>query len=205
MSVRAAPTSQPIRVLIVEDDPDDVLLLREDLAGAPVAFEIDVCSTLREALHRLDRGDIDVTITDLSLPDSQGLQTFHSLAAHPAHVPIIVLSGLMDEALALETVQQGAQDYLVKGQCDQRLLVRSVRYAIKRAAADRALAVERNLLRNVIDNLMDAIYVKDASGRYLLGNLAHARQIGAESPEEVVGKHTTRPLFRRHGEGLPGG
>jgi PAS domain S-box-containing protein len=191
MSVRASSASQPIRVLIVEDDPDDVLMLREDLAGAPVPFEIDVCRTMGEALRRLDHANVDVTITDLSLPDSQGLNTFHALAAHPSHVPIIVLSGLMDEALALETVQQGAQDYLVKGQCDQRLLVRSVRYAIKRAEADRALAVERNLLRNVVDNLMDAIYVKDASGRYLLGNLAHARQIGAESPEEVVGKHTT--------------
>lgn len=191
MSVRASTASQPIRVLIVEDDPDDVLILREDLAAAPVAFEVVVCVSLGDALRRLDRADIDVAITDLSLPDSQGLHTFHALAAHRAHVPIIVLSGLMDEALALETVQQGAQDYLVKGQCDQRLLVRSVRYAIKRAAADRALAVERNLLRNVVDNLMDAIYVKDAGGRYLLGNHAHARQIGADSPEEVVGKHTT--------------
>jgi sigma-B regulation protein RsbU (phosphoserine phosphatase) len=199
MSVRASSASQPIRVLIVEDDPDDVMMLREDLAAAPVPFEVEVCRTLGEALRRLDRPargepvepDVDVTITDLSLPDSQGLNTFHALAAHPSHVPIIVLSGLMDEALALETVEQGAQDYLVKGQCDQRLLVRSLRYAIKRAEAERALAVERNLLRNVVDNLMDAIYVKDASGRYLLGNLAHARQIGADSPEEVVGKHTT--------------
>jgi sigma-B regulation protein RsbU (phosphoserine phosphatase) len=191
MSVRASSASHPIRVLIVEDDADDALILREDLASAPVPFEVEVCRTLGEALKRLDRADIDVTITDLTLPDSQGPNTFHALAAHPAHVPIIVLSGLEDEALALETVQQGAQDYLVKGQCDQRLLVRSVRYAIKRSEADRALAVERNLLRNVVDNLMDAIYVKDVSGRYLLGNHAHARQIGANSPDEVVGKHTT--------------
>src|SRR3954453_9718813 len=191
MSKRSAPTSQPIRVLIVEDDVDDVLVLREDLALAPVPFQVEIAPTLKAALERLGEGGINVGVCDLTLPDSKGLETFHALAAHPSQVPIIVLSGLMDEALALETVEQGAQDYLVKGQCDQRLLVRSVRYAIKRAEADRALAVERNLLRNVVDNVMDAIYVKDVSGRYLLGNHAHARQIGSESPDEVVGKHTT--------------
>ena len=66
--------------------------------------------------------------------------------------------------------------------------MRSVRYAIKRAAADRALADERNLLRRVIDSLPDSVYVKDTEGRYLLGNLAHARQLGLASPEAGGGE-----------------
>jgi phosphoserine phosphatase RsbU/P len=101
-----------------------------------------------------------------------------------------VLSGLDDEALALRTVELGAQDYLVKGRADQALVVRSIRYAIRRAAADRALANERKLLRDVIDNLVDAVYVKDTHGHYLLGNHAHARQLGLDSPDQVVGKET---------------
>src|SRR4051812_16078936 len=124
-----------IRVLIVEDDPDDALLLREDFAAAPGEFQAEVVTTLAAALKRLDAGGIDVTLTDLTLPDSQGIGTFHALRAHGAKVPIIVMSGVTDEALAVETVRQGAQDYLVKGQVDQRLLVRSVRYALKRAEA----------------------------------------------------------------------
>src|SRR4051812_41233035 len=191
MSKRSAPTSQPIRVLIVEDDVDDVLVLREDLALAPVSFQVEIAPTLKAALERLSGGGIDVVVCDLTLPDSKGLETFHALAAHPSQMPIIVLSGLSDESLALETVEQGAQDYLVKGQYDQRLLVRSLRYAIKRAEADRALERERNLLRSVIDNLIDAIYVKDKEGRYLLGNVAHASQLGLDSPEEVVGRRST--------------
>ena len=191
MSKRSAPTSQPIRVLIVEDDVDDVLVLREDLALAPVPFQVEIAPTLKVALERLGTGGIEVVVCDLTLPDSKGLETFHALAAHPSQVPIIVLSGLMDEALALETVEQGAQDYLVKGQYDQRLLIRSLQYAIKRAEADRALERERKLLRSVIDNLMDAIYVKDKDGKYLLGNMAHAQQLGLESPQQVVGRKTT--------------
>ena len=190
MSERVSP-AQPIRVLIVEDDPDDVLVLREDLASGPVRFQVVTASTLKEALHRLGSPGIDVVVSDLTLPDSKGVETFHALAAHPAQVPIIVLSGITDEALALETVERGAQDYLVKGQYDQRLLVRSIRYAIKRAEADRALDRERNLLRSVIDNLMDAIYVKDREGRYLLGNVAHAQQLGLPSPQNVVGRKTS--------------
>src|SRR5678815_2003412 len=99
MSKRAVPSSQPIRVLIVEDDSDDVLVLREDLAAAHVPFHVEVATTIGEALHRLGAGGIDVVVSDLTLPDSKGLETFHALAAHPSQVPIIVLSGLSDESL----------------------------------------------------------------------------------------------------------
>ena len=135
-----------------------------------------------------ERGGIDVVMSDLSLPDSQGMETFERLHAAAPTVPVIVLSGLDDETLAVETVRRGAQDYLVKGRADTHLLVRSIRYALKRIAAERELAEERNLLRSVINNLLDSIYVKDVRGVYRLDNLAHMRSIGAERPEDVVGK-----------------
>lgn len=178
----------PIRVLLVEDNQGDVFLLRELLGDAPVRFAIESVDRLDAALDRLGAGDIDVVISDLTLPDSQGAATFRSLYAHPSHAPIIVLSGLDDEALALKTVEEGAQDYLMKGHVDQPLLVRSIRYAIKRAAAERALETERSLLRSVIDNIIDAVFVKDAEGRYILGNAAHAERLGIASPAEIMGK-----------------
>ena len=178
----------PIRVLLVEDDEGDVFLLRELLDDAPVRFAIENVGRLSAALERLGAGDIDVVISDLTLPDSRGTETFHRLYAHHSRAPIIVLSGMDDEALALKTVEEGAQDYLVKGQVNQPLLVRSIRYAIKRAAAEKALEAERSLLRNVIDNIIDAVFVKDAEGRYMLGNAAHAQRLGIASPTDVVGK-----------------
>lgn len=177
-----------IRVLLVEDDPGDVFLIGETLQEAPIRFAVESVARLERALERLGEGGIDVVLSDLTLPDSRGIETFRQLAGHPSRTPIIVLSGLDDEALALETVEQGAQDYLVKGRFDQALLVRAIQYALRRADADRRLAEERNLLRNVIDNLPDSIYVKDAQGRYLLDNLAHMRQVGAASIEEIIGK-----------------
>lgn len=190
MKLPPPPSAEPIRLLLIEDNPGDAFLLSELLGEAPVPFTIEIVERMDRALERLDAGGIDVAICDLTLPDSQGLETFHRIAAHASQVPVIVLSGMNDEALALRTVEEGAQEYLVKGLVDQPLLVRSIRYAMKRAAAERALHDERNLLRSVIDNLVDAVYVKDADGRYLLGNRAHTRQLGLSSPEAVVGKTT---------------
>ena len=183
-------TAEPaIRVLLVEDNPGDARLIQELLLEARSAhFETVVAPRLADAQEELAHGDFQLILLDLSLPDSQGIDTFHRMAAYAPSVPLIVLSGLDDEALALQTVKEGAQDYLVKGQVDPRSLARSIRYAMERVAAERALEEERNLLRNVIDNLLDSIYVKDASGRYLLDNLAHRRTLAANAPEQVVGK-----------------
>ena len=181
-------TEVPVRILLVEDNPGDARLFQELLADAKTPFSIDHVRKLSEAIQRLEQGGIDVVMSDLSLPDSQGLETFERLHAAAPQVPVIVLSGLDDETLAVETVERGAQDYLVKGRADTHLLVRSIRYALKRIAAERELAEERNLLRSVINNLLDSIYVKDVKGVYRLDNLAHMRSIGAQHPEDVVGK-----------------
>jgi len=183
-------TAQPtIRVLLVEDNPGDARLIQELLLEAKAGrFETAVATQLSEAMERLATDNFQLILLDLSLPDSRGIDTFHKMAAHAPQIPLIVLSGLDDEALALQTVEEGAQDYLVKGQVDPRILERAIRYAMKRVEAERALGEERNLLRSVIDNLLDSIYVKDAKGRYLLDNLAHRRSLGVDSPENVVGK-----------------
>jgi signal transduction histidine kinase len=125
--------SEPIRLLLVEDDANDALLLRRMLASVRSArFAITQAERLGDALARLAAERFDVVLLDLSLPDSQGLETFSRVDAAAPAVPVVVLSGLTDEAVSVSAVQRGAQDYLVKGQVTGDLLARAVRYAIER-------------------------------------------------------------------------
>jgi MinD-like ATPase involved in chromosome partitioning or flagellar assembly/CheY-like chemotaxis protein len=122
-----------MKVLLIEDNPGDARLIQMMLAearGAP--FDIERADRLSTGLGRLATGGIDVVLLDLSLPDSQGLDTFARVHAQAPEVPIVLLTGLEDEELGVEAMREGAQDYLVKGQVDSRLLVRSMRYAIER-------------------------------------------------------------------------
>lgn len=177
-----------IRVLVIEDNPGDARLLKEFLAEANTPFSMETVGNLAAAIHRIQEGGLDVILCDLSLPDSHGIGTFTRIYECAREIPIIILSGLDDEAVAVQTVEAGAQDYLVKGHVDPHLLGRAIRYAIKRTESDRALAEERNLLRSVIDNLLDAIYVKDTQGHYLLDNVAHLQALGCSMEAEVAGK-----------------
>jgi len=121
------------RILLVEDDPDDVWILRNLLGDRwDGPFELVHVELLADALRCLGASKIDVILLDLSLPDSQGVETFLHIHAHAPQTPIVILTGLDDRAAALRCVQAGAEDYLVKGQVDDELLVRSLRYAMER-------------------------------------------------------------------------
>jgi len=123
----------PFRILLVEDNPGDVRLIKQILSEAPgLRFEMTVAGRVAEALEKLEKQSFDVILLDLSLPDSQGLDTFHTVYARAPEVPIVVLTGLADETAGVRAVQAGAEDYLIKGQCDSELLVRSIRYAMVR-------------------------------------------------------------------------
>jgi signal transduction histidine kinase len=126
-----------ITVLLVEDNAADARLVREMLAHAgTVPFQVQHVLRLEEALLRSGEGDITVILLDLSLPDAQGLEALHRLRALAPDVPIVVMSASRDEALAVQGVRDGAQDYLVKGRVDTDLLVRALHYAIERQAAE---------------------------------------------------------------------
>lgn len=122
-----------MNVLLVEDNLGDARLLRETLVDASAAdFTLTHVLTLAEAQKCLTNQVFELILSDLSLPDSQGLQTFQHLHEFSPEVPIIVLTGTNDEAQAVKAVKTGAQDYLVKGQVDGPLLVRAMRYAVER-------------------------------------------------------------------------
>jgi DNA-binding response OmpR family regulator len=126
-------TVNPIRVLLIEDDPDDALLLKESLAEAgAVNFQLVLAVCLADGLKRTREQVFDVILLDLNLPDSRGLETLSRLRAQAPPAPIVVLTGLDDERLAVTTLQAGAQDYLVKGRANSDLVSRAIRYAIER-------------------------------------------------------------------------
>ena len=130
-----------IKILLVEDNPGDALLVRVLLeeAGAD-RFGVTEVGRLGEAIERLVEEDFSVVLLDLSLPDSQGLDTVEQVRTAAPRAPIVVLSGLDDEETALQALQSGAQDYLVKGQGDGNLIARAIRYAIERKRAEEELA-----------------------------------------------------------------
>ena len=122
-----------IRVLLVEDNPGDARLIREAFREADGnGFDLEWVENIAKALEHLADKETDVILLDLTLPDSSGLETVRKMLAEAPESPIVVLSGHNDENLALAAVQNGAQDYLVKGELAGNLLGRALRYAIER-------------------------------------------------------------------------
>jgi len=155
-----------ISVLLIEDNEIDARLTQDLLAEWSVEeFKITHAKTLSDGLLQIDKSRFDAILLDLSLPDAFGLPTVRQVHASNPSIPVVVLSGVSDQSLALQAVQQGAQDYLVKGQGHPELLARSVRYAIERKRSEERLTylaqydhltglVNRSLFRDRLDQAM---------------------------------------------------
>ncbi len=140
-----------VNVLLIEDNRGDARLIQEYLNEVEgLSFHVEFADRFAAGLERLARGGVDVVLLDLSLPDSRGLETFVRLHAEAPGVPVVVLTGFNDEVLAVKAVQEGAEDYLVKGYVNSNLLARSLSYAIeryRRRVAERALRETHEQLR----------------------------------------------------------
>jgi signal transduction histidine kinase/CheY-like chemotaxis protein len=147
-----------MRVLLVEDNEDDAILIREELSETNI--KIECTERLSTALDRLAGGGVDAVLLDLSLPDACGLTTIERVLNKAPGVPIVVLTGFNDEQAAVEAVERGAQDYLIKGQVDGHLLARSLRYALQRHRAEESLK-ERNrellALRKISETILASL------------------------------------------------
>jgi len=124
--------NEVIKILLVEDNLGDAGLIQESLAEKAALFEITHVDRLSEAIKLLEENDFDLILLDLSLPDSSGIDTFRKIQLKTPNLPIILLTGLDDEILALKLIQEGAQDYLVKGQINNKILIKSICYAFER-------------------------------------------------------------------------
>ena len=182
--------SAKLRVLLIVEHHGDVFLLREMVNEEPHSrFVIGAeAGSLADATTRLASGGIDVVLLDLELADSHGLETFTAFRKTAPTLPVVVLSDVEDEELALQTVQLGAQEYLVKGRIVPHLLHRALRYAVERARADAQLAHERELLATLLENIPDRIYFKDRRSRFIRINRALTEFFGLASAEAAYGR-----------------
>ena len=139
------------RVLLIEDNPGDARLIRELLSEEKGgSFRLECVDRLSAGIERLTNGKVDIVLLDLGLPDSQGFDTFVKVHNLVPQVPIVILSGLTDEALAAKSVREGAQDYLIKGHVDSCLLGHSLSYAIERKWVEVELEKHRDYLEELV-------------------------------------------------------
>jgi PAS domain S-box-containing protein len=159
-------TTAPLTtVLLVEDDLGFARLLREMFKsqGSPNTLVCHV-ETMQAAEAELAGRTVDIILLDPGLPDSQGIVSVQRAHAAAPRVPLVVLTGRDDESLALKALQEGAQDYLIKGQIDTRGLMRFLRYAVERSAMEAALFEERARAQVTLDSIGDAVVCTDLSG-----------------------------------------
>ena len=123
---------QTTNILLIEDNPGDAQLVKIYMKDAAFKYELFVADTFFEGMDILNKHDIDIVLLDLSLPDSQGFKTLNRYLETVQNIPVIVLTGVNNEIVGNQAVKAGAQDFLVKGQLDGKLLGRAIRYAIQR-------------------------------------------------------------------------
>src|ERR1700734_21769 len=175
-------------LLLVEDNPGDARLLREmyNEQGTHNTELIHV-ECVSEAEKYLEKSAVDIIVLDLGLPDAQGMGAVRRPHLAAPQVPLVVLTGLDDELMAAQALQEGAQDYLIKGQIDARGFLRSLRYAVERKFAEEALYLEKERAQVTLNSIGDAVVCTDISGNITFLNLV-ALRITGWSRDEAVGK-----------------
>lgn len=184
-----------INILLLEDNPGDFRLIRELLIDTDDHFNLQCVDLLSKGLKCLVSQDIDAVLLDLGLPDNQGLGAIEYLRAKKSSIPIIVLTGLDDESVAIEAVRRGAQDYLIKGSITGSMLSRVIRYAIERKNYEeelkRSLEKFTRALNGTVKAMAMAVEIRDP---YTAGHqrrtadlaLAMAQEMNL-APEKVEG------------------
>ena len=191
-----ATNEDRIKVLLVEDSPSDAQLLCEFLQDYPLQrFAMERAERLEEALRLVAARTFDVVLLDLTLPDSAGLDTCTRMRRAAPHVPIVVLTGVDDEAIALEAMRQGVEDYLVKGQIIHGGTIgRTIRYAVERSRSELALRESEERYRTLFSTMVEGFalheIICDSDGRpcdyrFLEVNPAFERQTGLQSADLV--------------------
>jgi PAS domain S-box-containing protein len=180
--------AQQIHALLIEDDPDDILLLKDSLDEVGLGrIKLDTADRLSRGLIQLGTQNYDVLLLDLNLPDSRGLDTLTTTVKRFPRLPVVVLSGLADDAITVEAVRRGAQDYLVKGDISGPLVLRVVRYAIERKQVEAVLRASEARYRTLVETSPNGITLADLEGRLLLCNQQAARMHGFANPEAMLG------------------
>src|ERR1700681_268069 len=189
-------------VLLVEDNADAARLIRENLSeGGSHSPKLTHVTCMREAEKHLAEHEVDIILLDLGLPDAQGMAAVRRAHAVAPRIPLVVLTGLDDESLAAQALQEGAQDYLIKGQIasssgqvETRGLLRALRYAIERKTLEEALFAEMERAQVTLNSIGDAVACTDISGHLTFLNVV-AERLSGWSWQEAAGRPMTE-VFR---------
>jgi diguanylate cyclase (GGDEF)-like protein/PAS domain S-box-containing protein len=182
---------KPIKILLlVEDNPADARLVREMFNEEGLQkTELTHVRSLSEAEKHLENRVVDIVLLDLGLPDTQGLAAVRRAHAIAPDAPLVVLTCLDDETVAAQALQEGAQDYLIKGQIDSRGLFRALRYAVERKSMEVALFAEIERAQVTLNSIGDAVLCTDISG-----NVTYMNKVAEKMTGWSRGEASGRPL-----------
>ena len=182
-------TKKAIKILLlVEDNPGDARLMHEMFSEqGSHNTECTHVGSMGEAEKVLSERAFDIILLDLGLPDTQGLGAVRRAHAAAPRVPLVVLTGLDDDSLGAQALQEGAQDYLVKGQIDARGVLRALRYAVERKIMEEALFAEKERAEVTLNSIGDAVACTDISGNITFLNLVAEKMTGW-SRQEAAGR-----------------
>jgi signal transduction histidine kinase/PleD family two-component response regulator len=185
-----------IKILLVEDNPGDARLILETLKESKTdEFVLTQAETLGEGLRHLHKESFDILLLDLGLPDSSGIETLLKVQAETSEVPIVVMTGLSDESIALKALQMGAQDYLVKGRVEGNLVTRAVRYAIERKKSERALLESEQKSRTLVENITDGIIMIDRDSNISVMNPAAQEMLNTKGSVSDLDTKTLQDIL----------
>jgi PAS domain S-box-containing protein len=190
----------PTPILLVEDNAADARLIRQYLAARMPSAEVTHERRLSAALEALRRRRFDVLLLDVTLPDSHGLTTFTRVHHAAPDTGIIVLTGHTDDALAIDCLRNGAQDYLVKQHLTEELLVRTIQHAKERKRIELALRESEENYRGLFENAPHGIFRSDMSGNFLDVNDALIKMLRYDAKSEVLALDVATDVFESETE-----
>jgi len=183
--MKNVPPRRMMRVLVVEDSMTQAQLHRVNLSRH--GFEVEWVTSLAEVTKRLQKPGVDIVLLDLSLPDSDGIETFFRVHAAAESIPVVVISGEDNEAVAMQALKGGAQDYLIKGKAPGEAIVRCLYYAMERSQIEAELRHSEKMTRMMLENSYDAFWAVDQAGE-IIGWNRQAENTFGFSRSEVIGK-----------------
>ncbi len=196
-------SSARTHILVVEDEESFAGLVREIVTEeSRGTYAVAVADSLAKALAHLGTTACDLVLLDLTLPDCRGLKTYERLRECAPRVPVIVLSGLIDEGMALQALRAGAQDYLLKNEFDGRLLTRAIRYALERQAVEARLRERDEFFRLISENVTDLISVVDETGRRLYSSPSYQTVLGQS--DDLTGTNSFEEIHPEDRETIQG-
>ncbi|MCP4201051.1 MAG: EAL domain-containing protein [bacterium] len=196
-------TPDPIRILLIEDNPADATLVERYLgqSSQESEFRVEWANRVADGRNRLRQGGHDLVLLDLSLPDSDGAETYETVLSDAGTVPVVVMTGQNDSDQALRAVREGAQDYLVKDRVDADILVRSIRYAIERKRVEEQLRISEERYSLAVTGAKDGVWDWDLRTESIYFSDRWKSMLGWD-PEDI-GEEIDAWLSRVHPGDLP--